>query len=60
VAVEADYKVRQGLLFAHTVLAIPVVLALLVGVNMFVWRKYRVNYAFIFGVWKVAIILLKS
>ena len=28
---------------------LPVLLALLIGVNMLVWKHYRINYVFIFG-----------
>jgi hypothetical protein len=28
---------------------LPVVLALLVGANVLVWKRHRINYVFIFG-----------
>jgi len=30
-------------------LLLPVLLALLIGANMLVWKQYRINYVFIFG-----------
>ncbi|KAJ7100199.1 SPX domain-containing protein [Mycena belliarum] len=39
----------DGLLFMYGVLAVPVLFALLVGVNLLVWARSRINYVFIFG-----------
>lgn len=38
----------DGLLFIYGVLAVPVVFALLVGLNLLVWARARINYVFIF------------
>ncbi|KAJ6627863.1 SPX domain-containing protein [Mycena sp. CBHHK59/15] len=38
----------DGLLFIYGVLAIPVLFALLVGLNLLVWARSRINYVFIF------------
>ncbi|KAF8917968.1 SPX domain-containing protein, partial [Mucidula mucida] len=38
----------DGLLFVFSVLLVPVVFALLVGTNLLVWSRARVNYVFIF------------
>ncbi|OAX34316.1 hypothetical protein K503DRAFT_456002 [Rhizopogon vinicolor AM-OR11-026] len=37
------------LLFIYSILLIPVLLALLVGLNLVVWARERINYVFIFG-----------
>jgi len=37
------------LLFIYSVLVLPVLLALLIGVNIAVWARERINYVFIFG-----------
>lgn len=39
----------QGLLFVYAVLLLPVLFSLLVGVNLLVWSRSRINYVFIFG-----------
>ncbi|KAJ7158187.1 EXS family protein/ERD1/XPR1/SYG1 family protein [Mycena crocata] len=39
----------DGLLFIYGVLAVPVLFALLVGLNLLVWTRARINYVFIFG-----------
>ncbi|ESK90170.1 signal transduction protein [Moniliophthora roreri MCA 2997] len=38
----------DGLLFAYAILVVPVVFTLLVGLNLLVWSRSRINYAFIF------------
>ncbi|KAF5390741.1 hypothetical protein D9757_004545 [Collybiopsis confluens] len=38
----------DGLLFAYGVISIPVFFSLLVGVNLLVWSRSRINYVFIF------------
>ncbi|KAJ7683001.1 SPX domain-containing protein [Mycena rosella] len=38
----------SGLLFIFGVLALPVIFALLVGLNLLVWARARINYVFIF------------
>jgi hypothetical protein len=38
------------LLFIYSILLIPALLALLVGLNLVVWARERINYVFIFGV----------
>ncbi|KAF7360315.1 Signal transduction protein [Mycena venus] len=38
----------DGLLFIYGVLAVPTVFALLVGLNLLVWARARINYVFIF------------
>lgn len=37
------------ILFIYSILVIPVLLALLVGLNLVVWAGERINYVFIFG-----------
>jgi hypothetical protein len=37
------------LLFTYSILSIPVLLGLLVGLNLLVWSDARINYTFIFG-----------
>jgi xenotropic and polytropic retrovirus receptor 1 len=39
----------ESLLLIYGAIFIPVALALLVGVNLWVWSKSRINYAFILG-----------
>ncbi len=39
----------DALLLVYATLLIPVLFALLVGLNIWVWTRYRINYAFIFG-----------
>lgn len=38
----------DGLLFAYSILLVPVIFSLLVGVNILVWARARINYVFIF------------
>lgn len=38
----------DGLLFVYSILLIPTVFSLLVGVNILVWSRSRINYVFIF------------
>lgn len=38
------------LLFIYSILVVPVLLALLIGINILVWTRKRISYAFIFGV----------
>lgn len=37
------------LLYVYSILGMPAILALLVGVNIHVWVRERINYPFIFG-----------
>lgn len=37
------------ILFIYSILLIPTLLALLVGLNLVVWARERINYVFIFG-----------
>jgi hypothetical protein len=39
----------DALLFIYSVFFVPVVFALLVGLNLLVWSRSRINYTFIFG-----------
>lgn len=39
----------NGLLFVYGILFIPVFFSLMVGLNILVWSKTRINYGFIFG-----------
>lgn len=39
----------DALLFIYGIFLIPVLFALLVGVNLVVWARTRINYVFIFG-----------
>jgi hypothetical protein len=39
----------DGLLFVYGILVVPVLFAVLVGVNLLVWSRSRINYVFIFG-----------
>jgi hypothetical protein len=39
----------DGLLFIYAVLAIPVFFSLLIGLNLLVWARARINYVFMFG-----------
>lgn len=43
----------DGLLFAYGIISIPVFFSLLVGVNILVWSRSRINYVFIFGKGKI-------
>ena len=36
-------------MYVYAILLIPVLFSLLVGTNLGVWSKARINYAFIFG-----------
>ena len=36
-------------MYIYAILLIPVLFSLLVGTNLGVWSKARINYAFIFG-----------
>ncbi|EKM58004.1 uncharacterized protein PHACADRAFT_58738, partial [Phanerochaete carnosa HHB-10118-sp] len=38
----------DGLLFVYSILLIPVLFSLLLGLNVLVWSKSRINYVFIF------------
>lgn len=38
-----------GLLFVYSIFLIPVVFSFLVGLNILVWSRSRINYVFIFG-----------
>lgn len=42
------------ILFIYSILLIPTLLALLVGLNLVVWAKERINYVFIFGVYNLS------
>lgn len=37
------------LLYIYSILVLPVLLALLIGINILVWTRKRINYAFILG-----------
>ncbi|KAN0085736.1 EXS family domain containing protein [Tylopilus felleus] len=37
------------ILFIYSILVIPVLLSLLIGINILVWTRKRISYAFIFG-----------
>lgn len=39
----------DGLLFVYSLLLVPVLFSLLVGLNILVWSRARINYVFIFG-----------
>jgi len=39
----------DGLLFFYGILFIPVLFSILVGLNLLVWARSRINYTFIFG-----------
>jgi hypothetical protein len=39
----------DGLLIVYAVFMIPVVSALLIGLNLLVWSHFQINYPFIFG-----------
>lgn len=39
----------DGLLFIYGIFFVPTFFALLVGVNLLVWSRARINYVFIFG-----------
>lgn len=39
----------DGLLFVYSILLVPVLFSLLVGLNILVWSRARINYVFIFG-----------
>ncbi|KAI0035804.1 SPX domain-containing protein [Vararia minispora EC-137] len=41
----------DSLLYIYATFLVPVVLALLVGINLAVWTWTRINYIFIFGEW---------
>ncbi|KAF9060164.1 hypothetical protein BDP27DRAFT_432124 [Rhodocollybia butyracea] len=38
----------DGLLFVYSILLIPVVFSILVGINLAVWSRSQINYVFIF------------
>lgn len=40
---------RDGLLFVYAIFLVPVLFSLLVGMNILVWSRSRINYVFIFG-----------
>jgi hypothetical protein len=42
------------ILFIYSILLIPTLLALLVGLNLVVWAKERINYVFIFGAYNLS------
>lgn len=44
-----DLKSWKVLLYMYAILAMPVLLVLLIGVNINVWVRERINYPFIFG-----------
>ena len=44
-----DIPAWDGLLFVYAVFLVPVIFALLVGLNLQVWSQSRINYVFIFG-----------
>lgn len=44
----------QGLLYVYATLLIPVLFSLLVGLNIWTWNRNRINYQFIFGLWKLS------
>ena len=37
------------LLFIYAILGVPVLFSILVGLNLLVWARLRINYGFIFG-----------
>ena len=39
----------DGLMYVNAVCIVPTFFALLVGVNVLVWARARINYVFIFG-----------
>ncbi|KAL1744890.1 EXS family protein/ERD1/XPR1/SYG1 family protein [Schizophyllum fasciatum] len=46
--VRDEVKGWEALLFIYAILLVPVLLAMLIGLNMLVWARTRINYAFIF------------
>jgi uncharacterized membrane protein len=45
----------EALLYIYAILAIPVIFATMVGINLMVWARARINYGFIFGELPIAI-----
>ena len=39
----------EALLYIYAIMLVPVLLAMLIGLNMLVWARTRINYVFIFG-----------
>ena len=39
----------DGLLYVFAVLLVPTLFSLLIGINILVWSRSRINYVFIFG-----------
>lgn len=39
----------DGLLYIYGIILVPVLFSALVGVNLLVWSRSRINYVFIFG-----------
>ena len=39
----------DGLMYIYGIFFVPTFFALLVGVNLLVWARARINYVFIFG-----------
>ena len=39
----------DGLLYIYGIFFVPTFFALLVGINLLVWARARINYVFIFG-----------
>jgi len=50
-AFESDIPGAASLLYIYAILFLPTLFSLLVGLNILVWSRSRINYAFIFGEW---------
>ena len=50
-AFESDIPGASSLLYVYAILFLPTLFSLLVGLNILVWSRSRINYAFIFGEW---------
>ena len=52
IAFQPDVRARipwDVLLYVYGIFFVPAVFAMLVGFNVWVWRRSRINYQFIFG-----------
>ena len=44
-----DIPAWDALLFLYGIILVPMIFVLLVGLNLLVWSRSRINYVFIFG-----------
>ena len=58
--IESNTEIGSAGLLPYATFLVPLVFALLVGVNIWVWNWSRINYQFIFGTYLLCCLLFKS